>query len=680
MDTSGASSNFSYENNPRYPQYPPYPRERRKSRWWIPLLIIGIIIIGFVVIVAGFIAAVSSSFKPRPVVVKHQSVLQLKVSGTLEERAEENLFENFFSERTPTAFFDVLLALKRAKNDENIEGLYIRAGDIKAGFSKLSELRDAIQDFKKSGKFVYAFIETGDEKDYYIASTADSIFMPTEGLLEMNGFATVVPFLKGTMDKIGVEFYVQQFEEYKSAGEQLSRKNFSEPAKFEVRELLQQRLSVLVAAISESRSIESAKVLATINRGVYTTDSLMAVGFIDGIRSETSVKKAIQARVNDPDESDEETEEVSSEESQDKPAKDSVQQKTKKQKRRSSASSLRLVTVDNYIQSDSYRSVGGRGKNASNDDQIAIITASGSIVSKGDPSEQIVSSSLIKYLQKVRDNKNIKVVILRIDSPGGSVIASDAIWEEIRLLREVKPVYASMSDVAASGGYYIAMPCDTIIAHKNTVTGSIGVVLTLPIAAKLMENLGVSVDTIKSSPDAIPYDPSLQFTEQNRQRLYSQSEKIYKRFVSRVAESRHKTFEQARALAKGRVWTGEAAFRQGLVDTLGGMMTAIFMAKRRLGYEDQDLLTIKRYPERRDAYQVLLKRIFNDESDEDAEYEVLDQSLFKVSERKTFAEKIPFWALIPESLQSQFAYLWQLASLARSEQTLMALPFLPEFR
>lgn len=704
MEPIGSNPNGGQSQYPQYPKYPPYPTERRRSRWWIPVVIICVIIFGFIAVIVGLIAAVGSSFKNKTVVIREKTVLQLKIAGTLEERSSASFFDVLLSDNNPVTYLDVLIAIKRAKDDKNIVGMYLTGGDFKAGFSKANEIRAALEDFKTSGKFIYSFIETGDERDYFLASVADSVFMPTEGLLEMNGFATTRTFLKGTLDKIGVEFYVFQFEEYKSFVEQFTRKGYSEPAKQEDRELLTNRLKTFVQAVAGTRKMDEAAVNAALARGVYTTDSLLALGFIDGLRSEGGVRDAMRDRIangsivlntekpEQPVKKGDRKDDKS--DTQKSNAKDNGKSEDKSKNRAEDKSNnnenseplgksekLHLVTLAKYVDSDSYKDAGGDDKTNSNT-QIALIAASGSIVSSGDSDENIVASALIKNIQKARENKKIKAIILRIDSPGGSVIASDAIWEEIVRTRAVKPVYASMSDVAASGGYYIAMPCDTIIAHPTTITGSIGLFLILPNASKLINNLGVSVDTVKSSPDAIPYDPALPLTDANKQRLYKQSETIYKRFVSRMAESRHKTFEDARAVAKGRVWTGVAARERGLVDTLGGLYTAIGIAKRRLGIAEGTRVTIKRYPEQKDSYQRVMERIFNDDKENEngvSLREELNQALRRKSEAD-MQEKIPFWTLIPESVRPQIQYLLKLSTMARTEQVLMVLPAIPDIR
>ncbi len=660
----------------QYPQYPPYPREPRRSRWWVPVVIIMVIMFGVLALMVGVVSSLVSPFKTKSVSVKEGTVLHLKIRGALQERASFD-FSSLFDNDESTTFLDALLAIKRAKNDENIVGMYFKGGDMRAGFSKASELRAALEDFKTSGKFLYAFIETGDERDYYLASVADSVFMPTEGLLELNGFASTGVFVKGFLEKIGVEFYVQQFEEYKSAAEQVSRTAYSEAAKQELRPLLEQRMRVFTNAIAQSRRLDVQQVRAALMRGVYSSDSLLALKFIDGIRGESLVKDAIKYRI---------ARQNSKEDS--KNTNNNATKKDESDGNSSGSTALRLVSLGKYVSSESYRKAADDDeKNVEKDKQIAIIAASGTIVSQGDADENLVASAFIKSLQKARDNKKVKAIILRIDSPGGSAIASDAMWEEIQRTRAKKPVYASMSDVAASGGYYMAMPCDTIIAHPTTITGSIGVILALPLAGKMLDKLGVTVDTVVTSPAAIPYDPALTMTEENKKRLFMQSEGIYKRFVGRVAEARKKSFEEARAVAKGRVWTGVEAKERGLVDTLGGIQTAIAIAKRRLGLDSSTKVVIKRYPEQRDQWEALIEKVFDAGGDNESRIESEEPTLLSrlqaalARNANTQAlQHLPLWNLLSESVQEQMLYLLHLASVARQERVLMAAPQIPVLR
>lgn len=701
MDTPQPPYSQDPSQNPQHPRYPRYePRyyERRRSRWWIPLLVVLVIIFGFFALIAGIVVSLGSAFdSKRTTNIRSNTVLHIKLAGGVEERVNDDPFA-FFTNSDPTpSLYEILSGIKRAKSDENIVGIFLD-GNVRTGGAKLAEIRAALQDFKTSGKFIYAHVEYGAERDYYLASVADSVFMPSEGLLEMNGFSVLGVFFKGTLEKIGVDFYVEQFEEYKSAVEPYSRTKYSEPAKQELRELLEARSADFVSIVSQARSMKPEAVQSVLRRGVYTSDSLLALGFIDGIRSKNALKDALKARIDagvetsssEKNESalDDSTEARTSQgkNSEAKNTEENSNNKKSKKEKKSdskeqsseSTEKLRLVSLGRYVNSDSYRDA-GESDNVDSDKQIAVIAASGTIVASGDDEGQIVASAFNRDLRKARENKKVKAIIIRIDSPGGSSFASEEMWEEIRKTAKVKPVYASMSDVAASGGYYMAMACDTIIAHPNTITGSIGVLLLLPNATQMLDKIGVSVDTVATTPAAVGYDAALRLTDADRARIHQQSEKIYRNFVQRVADSRHKSYEETRALAKGRVWTGVAARERGLADTLGGLYTAIGIAKRRIGIPENKRVAIKRYPtSESNRFERFMKRLLDDEDEDEARASTLAK-LRSGIEAEMLA-KNAFWKALPENVRRQCLYLLELAAMNPQERVLMALPSVPDIR
>ena len=621
------------------PYPPPPPQPRRRSRWWIPLvLFLGFGLFGFIFLIIGLVTLIGGPFAEKPVEIKAGSVLELRVNGSLNENQRTAPLAVLGSETQSASFLDLLNGLQRAKTDDRIIGLYYRSGGLSCGFAKATEIRDALLDFKQSGKFFHAFIDVGGELDYYFASAADSIFMPTEGMLELNGFAIEDIFWKESLEKVGIEFYVEAFEEFKSAGESYSRTGFSAPARQSLRALLQQRQHTMLDAIAQGRHLEKEAAAAALNRGIYTADSLQALGFIDAIRSEGTVQEHFKRRPT--------------------PA-DSVSKKAP------------LVTMGGYIHSPE------KGKQEVVENrQIAVIYASGMILpGEGDATpileEAVVASrSYARYLRQAREDKRIKAIILRIDSPGGSVMAADEIWEEVVKTRRVKPIYASMSDVAASGGYYIAMGCDTIIAHPQSITGSIGVVSTIPNVSKMLGKIGAHVDTLKSTEGALFLNPLLRFSAADQKKFHQLSASIYQRFVERVATSRGKTFEQARQLARGRVWTGEAAHDYGLIDTLGGYRTALNIAKRRIGIAPDQKVRLRVYPPPQEPWDAL-KKLFEQLTKEDSG--MGSRTAWNAS-AGSLAAALPMWPLLPAPVREQLNYLLILQRLGQREPVLAALP------
>lgn len=630
-----------------FPPPPPMYQRPRRSRWWIPVVIILGVIVLFFAALAGFVGLVVSKLetKHKDVSVRDNTVLLLDLSGGLEEyKAPMTL--NFGDKGHGTSLFEILTAIEHAKTDDHIKGIYYRAGGAGFGMAKLNELRDALVDFRSSGKFVYAFIESGSKAHYYLASAADSIFMPQEGMLELNAFGASAPFMKGMFDKIGVEWHVQQFEEYKSAAESMTRSNWSAPAKEEVRALIDQRASMFVSAVAQGRHLSEEKVRATLDRGLYTADSAKAQGFIDRIVMENDLRTDIARRLNPKDSSDE--------------------------------PSLRLVSVANYDGVEDHDN-----SSVDKNNTIAIVYASGAIYAgKNDnPFEQenIYAKNLIKELKKAREDDDVTAIILRIDSPGGSVIGSEEIWAEIIKTRKVKPVYASMSDVAASGGYYIAMACDTIVAHPATITGSIGVILAIPNVAGTMDKIGVTIDTVSTGSSSQFMNPMMKFSEADKTTLHDLSAPIYRRFVQRVADARKKSFEETRLVSRGRVWTGEAAKKAGLVDVSGGLQTTIDMVKKRLGVPAGKKVNIISFPEEIDNLAALLKMFGVDDgsSDDDEETQAsqkasVRQLLAGLTSSATPIEQV--WKTLPYPVQQQLFHAARLTDIGMHEHTMVMMP------
>ncbi len=604
-------------------------------------------IIGLVVVVIGvfglMIGMFVSSFETETKVdVTDKTVLVVDLSDGVPEYEPPVAFK-FSSEESGPSLRDIVTSIERAKTDDNIHGIYIRSGIAVAGMAKLTEVRDALMDFKKSGKFIYAYMEMGTKGGYYIATVADSIIMPQEGMMEFNAFGASAPFMRGMFEKLGVSFHVEQFEEYKSAAETMNRDNWSEPAKEEIRALLQQRSDVFVDAVSSTRKLDRERVIGLMNKGLYIPDSLLANGLIDAMMREAELKVRIHRRIN-PDDT-------------------------------SAHPKLKTMSLAKYIQSFDTNDDSPRG-----DKSIAIVYASGAISAgkNDDPfnTSGIYARTLIRDLRAARDNDDVEAIILRIDSPGGSAFASDEIWAEIREVRKTKPVYASMSDVAASGGYYIAMACDTIIAHPSTITGSIGVIMSIPNFTGSVAKVGITIDTVSLGPSASFMNAGLPLRDGDKQTLRAFGQGIYTRFVQKVAESRNMDTAAARKLARGRVWTGTAAKDAGLVDILGGLDVAIATAKKRIGVGATDDVKIVLYPKKVDNLSALLKMIGIDkgDDDEDAQVRVKLRSalLAKITGDVPAAEQI--YRSLPAGTRGQVQHTLQLTQLGLNERALLMLP------
>lgn len=604
-----------------------------------------IIVAVFGVFVNMIVSGVDTTQKS--VDVRDKTVLIVDLSGGLPEHKPQMVLNFGNDGPSGPSLLDVLSALRKAKTDDKIKGLYLRAGGTGVGMAKLAEVRDALVDFKSSGKFVYSFIEMGTKAHYYLATTADSIFMPQEGMLEFNSFGASAPFMKGMFDKIGVTWHVEQFEEYKSAAESMSREKWSEPAKEEIRALLSQRVEMFVKAVASGRKLDEAKVRSIMDIGMYVPDSLKAYNLIDGFSREAELKERIHRRLN-PDDSTEHP-------------------------------SLRTVTLSQYLNSAASKS------NEMSDKGIAIVYASGPISSgkNSNPFDAsgIYSKTLIRDLREARDDDDVDAIILRIDSPGGSAYASDEIWAEIREIRLKKPVYASMSDVAASGGYYIAMACDTIIAHPATITGSIGVIMAIPNFSGTMGKIGVTMDTVSFGRSANFMNPLMPVTDQDKGQFRSLGEGIYRRFVQKVADSRKKDYEATRLLARGRVWTGEAALSAGLIDVAGGLNDAIRLTKKRIGVGENTKVKISIYPERIDNVTAILKMFGLDEEEDEDNTEARAAVVRHVMSSITGSESTTTQLMrsLPPGMRTQVQHAAQLAEIGLTEHSMLMLPMVIPF-
>jgi protease-4 len=605
--------------------------QRKKTPWWVPPVVVAGLLLLYAVL--SYFIPMELPFGgvrlPAVATAEHKPIVLLLELGDLPEWRQSSWAELFGAARQVT-FREALDALRAAQSDSAVRGLYLRLSGNALGWAKREELAEAIAELRRHGKFVYAFIQGGAEGDYALALAADSIFMaPGEGLLELNGFAASTVFWAGLLQKLGISFHVEQFEEYKSAAEPYARRGYSPAARENLRALLQQRYRRFVSWVEQRRGVSEEVLRDRIfPQGIHTADSLKAWGLIDGIAHETEVYALLAHRLGLED-----TLEVPK----------------------------RLWSLARYIRSGAMRRW---QKQAAESPAIGIVYGVGPIVpgkAPGNPWDEavIASDDFIAALREAERDEDVRAIIVRIESPGGSVVASDAIWTELRRIARRKPVYASMGDVAASGGYYIAMGCDSIIAHPMTLTGSIGVIMALPNLAATMDKLGLRVDTVLSNPGALFATGLLPFTEQQKQRFHQIGADFYGQFLQKVAQQRRMSLSSVRERARGRVWTGEEAYQVGLVDTVGGLSTAIAIAKRRLGIAEQVPVAIREFPRRKEPFEILLEAL-----DLETEQEETARAAYALSLVNP----------LPSPLRPLARYLLQLWELSQREPLLVALP------
>lgn len=492
----------------------------------------------FIIIIAG-VAAIGSS----TTIVEPKSVLKIDLSESIVDQPVNDPLAGFdpmsMNVQKSVSNMQVMNAIESAAQDDNIEGIYINlTGTGTASAALLEEVRDYITAFKESGKFVVAYGEVYSQGGYYLASVADSIFLNPVGEMEWRGLAAQVMFYKGLLDKLGVEPQVFRHGTFKSAVEPYIMSRMSPENRTQMETIASSIWGTMVADIAKERnlSIDSLNMFATDLSAMMAEDAL-ANRMVDGLKYEDEVEDILREKLElDADED------------------------------------ITFVTLGEYIAANPYTP-------SYSDNKIEVIYAEGQIVQGTSEQGTLGSSTLADQLAEARLDEEVKAVVLRVNSPGGSALASEVIWREMELLRQQKPVIVSMGDYAASGGYYISAPADAIVADATTLTGSIGVFGLMFNAEKALNNkLGITIDVAKTNPSADMGMPFRAVSSNERSKIMRSIEQVYSTFVNHVADGRNMTFDSVDAIGQGRVWTGNDGNRIGLVDEIGGLKYAIAVA------------------------------------------------------------------------------------------------------
>jgi protease-4 len=499
---------------------------------------------------------VAAAIGPGPS-VPADAALYLRVRAPLNEIEPSDVLSQF-TEPPPTLRATVAM-IRRAKTDRRIRHLVLLPQTAGGFWAQLQEIRDAIVDFRTSGKPVTAYLEYGGAREYYLASAADRILMMPAGRLDLAGLATYELFFRGALDKLGVYPDLVHIGEYKTASNTFTEQTFT-PAHREATESLNRSwYDEIVQAVAESRGLSEENVRGIIDGGPYLAEAAVTAGLVDELRYKDQIDDA------DP------------------------------------AGTRRRIDGDTYARLSGGSASGPR---------IALLYAVGTIASGSSAVDAfggrvLGSDTFAEWVRRVRTDEDIRAIVVRIDSPGGSAIASEVMWRELMLAREAKPVVVSMGDVAASGGYYIAAPAHAIVAEPGTITGSIGVVTGKYVLDEAMDVLGVGTGVASDGRFAEMYSPFRQFTPEERGRVESQMRTTYELFLARVAEGRQTSAEQIDIVAQGRVWTGRQAYERGLVDELGGLDRAIEIARERANLDPSRGVRLVVYPARRSLFEVL---------------------------------------------------------------------------
>ena len=588
------------------------------------ILIIGGIFVAIVIvaIIGLFLFAESVGRRQVP----ENSVLVLNISGNLPDYAPEDQFARALGFAQKQSFTSLLTQLRKAKADKRIGGVLLEIKFPDIGWGKAFELREAVADLRSSGKPVYAFMELGSNREYYIATAADKIFLPPPGDLYVNGFAAEAMFFKGSLDKLGIEAEVIQIgPKYKNAPDQYTRKEMGEGQREVINAILDEYFAKYTAAIAESRKKSVEDVKAIIDNAPYSAPQAKELGLIDN---------AIY--------------------------RDQVLDEFGKVLGYKEGEKVRIT------KGGQYRDVTSDSLGLNQGERVAVVFASGPINSGksndgtfGSPT--VGSDTVVQAINDAAEDQSIKAIVLRVDSPGGSALASDLIWKAIEDAKAKKPVVVSMADVAASGGYYISCNANKIVAEPTSITGSIGVFGGKPVVKGLYDWLGITNEYILRGKNAGIFRETEKWTADERRKMEEQISNIYyNNFIPKVAKGRNMDPEKVDAIGQGRVWTAAQAKQNGLIDAFGGLETAISIAKELAGLPaDKDVRRVV-FPAPKPFFESLL-------ADQDS------SELRRAEMRAAFIESLP------EGARKAFRFVGSFSDLERGD-ALLILPFHFEVR
>ena len=543
------------------------------------------------------------------VAIKDNSVLELQMQQPINDYVGNNNadpFASFFGQAQ--GLDEILHAIQVAKTDTDIKGISISNNFIMAGLAQTQAIRKALKDFKESGKFIYTYSDFYMQKDYYLASVADSIFLNPVGGMDFKGLSTEVLFYKDLQEKTGVKMEVIRHGKYKSAVEPFLANEMSDANRTQIKELLSSLWDTMVADISEGRNISEDNVNSIADTlGGRSPKFAKASGLIDDILFFDQYEDKLRT-----------------------------------------ATSLDAKDEINYVSLKDYTKRSNKKTIKKGNDKVAVVFAQGEIL-YGEGGPNIIGQGIItKALIKARDDDKVKAIVLRVDSPGGSALTSDIIWREVELAKEKKPVVVSMGNVAASGGYYIAAGADMIFAEPTTITGSIGVFGTIPNFNELAADIGINAEQVGTNKNSVDYSFFEPMTDNFRNVVQEGVEQTYETFLERVAQGRNITVAQADSMAQGRVWSGLDAKKLGLIDELGNLDDAIAAAAELANIESYG---VKKYPKYKTGFEKFMEdmsgvkskigqRFIKEEIGEET-YDILKQ-MKSTMEQKGVQARMPF--------------------------------------
>lgn len=510
--------------------------------------------LSFILFFLFVVILVSAGSDSDKVEIKDNSILHLTLTGPIPDRSSDNPFSSFSFDglgETPMGLNDVLDNLDKAAANPSVKGIFLDLTNLMTGIATIEEIRNALLDFKKSGKFIYAYSEVFSQPTYYLATAADKIYLHPTGLAELKGLRSEILFFKGTLDKLGVEPLVFRHGKFKSAVEPFIQEKLSDSNREQVRTFLTSIWNHMLKGIATGRKLSEDE-LRKISSELLVTNAPAAKQFklVDDLKYRDEVLDMLKTKTG-----------------------------------AESIDKLELISLNDLKDAEDTRE-------KRKGDKIAVVYAEGDIVDGEGQDGQIGSVDCSKAIRKARLDEKVKAVVLRVNSPGGSALASETIWREVTLTKKVKPVIVSMGNLAASGGYYIAAPADVIVASPNTITGSIGVFGLFFNGKGLANQLGVTIDTVKTTPMADIMSSSRGVTPREAEIIQAEIERIYDNFITRVAEGRKMSKADVDSIAQGRVWTGADAKRLKLVDEFGGLERAIELAAQKAKLDNYRILEL----------------------------------------------------------------------------------------
>jgi protease-4 len=564
-------------------------------------LVVGIVLSGLTALIFIFaMVRFAGSFAERPVTVADGSTLVMKLEGDVPEKSAPEIPLPFFEGQAPLTVEEVWSTLRKAAADPRIKGIIFEPRGLAIGWAKMQEIHEDILTFKKSGKPIITYLRGPSGREYYLASATDRIYLAPEDALDLKGLRVEAMFIKNTLDKIGVKADVIHAGRYKDAGDILTQTSMSPETSEVLNQILDQYYENLIQTVAEGRKKQPDAVRAIIDQGPYMANEALANGLVDSLGYDDQVIQDMQSRLKQTE--------------------------------------LKLVAIKSYLKAPVASSGVVR--------RIALVVGEGEISrGSGNPNSDeqgITDTAMVKLLKQAENDSSIRGVILRVDSPGGDGVASDDILHEAKNLSKKKPLVISMGDLAASGGYFISVTGDPIIAYPNTLTGSIGVIFARFNLHGLYDKIGVNKQLLTRGRYADIDSEFAPLSNEERQKIAGQIDGFYKGFVNRVAEGRKKSFDQIEPLAQGRVWLGVQAKQNGLVDELGGLDRAVELIRKRANIAATDRITLVPYPGKRSVLDFLLSRSDDNAALETKVGEALGQLPVRALSHGGFLKVMPY--------------------------------------